>query len=64
MAADLMLTDADLEAMTPTEREQLTAMLLTRAAPDLFSDRERTERRHFVHLLTGCCLARRDSGLY
>jgi len=52
-----MLTDADLEAMTPIERAQLTARLITRVTPDLFSDRERTERRRFVHVLTACCLA-------
>lgn len=52
-----MLTDADLAAMTAAQRADLTARLAAAGTPDLFSDRERVERRRFVHLLTVCCLA-------
>lgn len=51
-----MITDDALSSMTPAERAELVARVAALAGPDLFSDRERVERRRFVHLLTACCL--------
>ncbi len=53
VAVLVTVTDADLEAMTPSERSELTARLA--AASEMPSEHGR--RRRVARLLTACCLA-------
>lgn len=52
-----MLSDADLDAMTPAERIDLAVRLASSRHTDLFSERDEGQRRRFMYLIAACCLA-------